>query len=71
MPNPNPIQSEEFKAKQFQPLGEDYGKLADKNTCVRLPEAEHDAIAALGKDKTPWLRRVLVEAARAELMGKE
>jgi|GEM_PF-896041 len=69
MPNPKPRQTEEFKAKRFQQLGENYGELADKNTCVRLPKAEHEAISALGKGKTPWLRRVLVEAARRELMS--
>ncbi len=42
--------------------------LAPKPTQVRLPETIALAIDAMGKDKTPWLRRVITEAAQRELL---
>ena len=71
MANPRPKQTEEFKAKRFHQMGDNYGELAPKIVGVRLPVEEYDAIVALGKEKTPWLRRVIVEAARKELMNSE
>lgn len=73
MPNPNPRQTEEFKAKQFQPVAPlPDEKLASKPIAVKLGESVDAAIRALPqKERIVWLRRVLTEAARAELMGKE
>lgn len=67
MPNPDPIQSEEFKAAQFKPIGSQ--PLCRKPRSVKLPQDIDAAIEALPeKQRAVWLRRVIVEAAKAELM---
>ncbi len=43
--------------------------LADKPTQVRLPVSIEQAIRRLDTHKSPWLRRVITEAAQRELMG--
>jgi hypothetical protein len=40
-------------------------------TAVRLPVSIGEAISALGQNKTPWLRRVITEAAQRELLNQE
>ena len=72
MPNPSPRQTEEFKKHRYQPKGAVYSDypLADKPTQVRLAEDITAAVDALGNDKTPWLRRVITEAAKRELLGQ-
>ncbi len=72
MPNPSPRQTEEFKKHCYQPKGAVYSDypLADKPTQVRLAEDITAAVDALGEDKTPWLRRVISEAAKRELLGQ-
>ena len=64
MPNPNPIQSEEFLRKRFNapdmPPGE---SLAAKVHGVRLPEKISAAVEKLGKRKTPWLRQAICTEA--------
>ncbi|WAS04548.1 hypothetical protein LQF76_11020 [Gloeomargaritales cyanobacterium VI4D9] len=37
---------------------------------MRLAEDITAAVDALGEDKTPWLRRVISEAAKRELLGQ-
>lgn len=68
--NPNPVQTDKFKQGWYKPKGEVYSDkpLADKPTQVRLAEDITEAINALGEEKTPWLRRVITEAVRRELM---
>lgn len=71
--NPSPVQTEEFKAKQFKPVGEIPGNypLAKKVTGVRLPIDVHDAIRALPeKERVIWLRRVICDAANRELISQ-
>lgn len=71
MANPRPIQTEEFKAKRFRPQAEIPGNqpLAKKATGVKLPVDVDAAIRALPeKERVMWLRRVLCDAARAELL---
>lgn len=72
MPNPNPRQTEEFKRKRFQavaPLPDE--KLASKPVSVKVGESVQAAIADLPqKERITWLRRVITDAARAELMGE-
>lgn len=71
--NPSPVQTEEFKAKQFKPVGEIPGNypLAKKVTGVRLPTDVHDAIRALPeKERASWLRRVICDAANRELISQ-
>ncbi|WAS04838.1 hypothetical protein LQF76_12580 [Gloeomargaritales cyanobacterium VI4D9] len=66
------MQTDKFKSTWFKPKGAVYSDypLADKPTQVRLAEDITAAVDALGDNKTPWLRRVITEAARAELMGE-
>ncbi len=52
--------------KPFSPIGSE--ALADKQIQVRLPKDVDEAVRSL-PDKTDWLRRVIVEAAKRELMG--
>jgi len=67
MPNPNPVQVAEFKAAQFKPIGDQ--PLSRKVRGVKLPMDVDAAIEALPeKQRSVWLRRVIVAAARAELM---
>ncbi len=69
--NPNPVQTEEFKKKRFQPVGEIPGDqpLAKKVTGVKLPLDVHEAIRALPtKERVTWLRKVICDAARDELI---
>ena len=70
--NPNPKQTEEFKRKRFQPLGEIPGDqpLSKVTTSIKLPQDVHEAIHALPKkEKITWLRRVVSDAARKELIS--
>ncbi len=42
-------------------------ELADKALCVKLP-VEIDAVIRAHPNRSAWMRRVLTEAAKAELM---
>ena len=69
MPNPNPVQTEDFKKHRF-PAATDIPSdvtLAKKPQMVKLPVGVSDAINELGKGKkSVWLRRVICEAAIRE-----
>lgn len=71
MANPNPIQTEEFLRQQYKAQGEVLSDkpLSKKAIAVRLPE-DIDALVRSQADGAAWLRRVIVEAARRELMGR-
>jgi hypothetical protein len=74
MGNPNPVQTKEFKQKQFRAQGEIPGNqpLSKKVTSVKLPVDIDDAIRSLpDEERVPWLRRVICEAARAELLQNQ
>ncbi len=62
MPNPRPIQTEEFKKKRFQRQDETTEPLADKALSVRLPLSVDAKIRNLPK-RGAWLRKVISEAA--------
>lgn len=69
--NPSPTQTEEFKSKQFKPLGDVPGDipLAKRVFAIKLPSDVQEAIDALPKEKRlTWARRVLTNAARSELI---
>ena len=67
--NRNPIQTEEFKRKQFKPQGKIPGgrPLAKKAIAVKLPEDVDAAIRAL-PNSAEWLRKVICAAASQELL---
>ena len=72
MANPNPIQSDGFKAQQFQAAGIDFGKLAKKGFFIRLPEAEDEALRQLTpSERAALMRQAIVLAVRAQLMNGE
>lgn len=74
MGNPNPVQTEEFKARRFKAQGEipSDQPLSKKVIGVRLPIDIEAAIRCLPEEeRVPWLRRVICEAARTELMQSE
>jgi len=74
MPNPSPVQSDQFKAQQFKPVSEipDDVKLAKTATSVKLPEPEHEALWKLPKkERIEFTRRILCEGIRKELMSDE
>jgi hypothetical protein len=55
--------------KHFPRSDETVEPLAAKPTQVRLPVRVEQAIRRLNNHKSPWLRRVITEAAQRELMG--
>jgi hypothetical protein len=66
MPNPNPIQSEEFLKKRFQPA-KDMPKgvqLAKKPRCVKLPVDVDLAITEIPQEeRSAWIRQAVWKAA--------
>ena len=74
MPNPSPKQTQEFKSKQFQALGDIPGDipLSKKNITIRLPVDVQDALDALPKEeKITFVRSVLSDATRKRLIRKK
>jgi len=69
--NPRPIQTEKFKEGWFKPQGEipPGEKLASQMLAVRVTESIDAAVRAL-PEKSAWLRRVITEAAKRELLGQ-
>ena len=69
--NPRPVQTERFKQGWFKPQGEipPGEKLASKILGVRVTEPIDAAVRAL-PEPSAWLRRVIGEAARRELLGQ-
>ncbi|AFY62799.1 hypothetical protein [Synechococcus sp. PCC 6312] len=67
--NPNPVQTPEFLAKQFPPAPDvpPTVKLGEP-ICVAVPLPIDAEIRRL-KNRSIWLRRVIIEAAQRELMG--
>lgn len=66
--NPSPIQTPEFKAKQFPPAPDlPIGvELAKKPFCVKLP-VEIDAAIREHPQAAAWARQVLIAAVEQEL----
>ena len=72
MPNPNPRQTEEFKKHWFKPVGEaPPEKLERTPVAVTVGKSIYAAIYSLDRpDRITWLRRVITEAAKRELLGQ-
>ena len=71
MGNPNPVQTKEFKERQYKAQGEIPGNqpLAKRVMGVKLPVDIDAAIRALpDEERVPWLRRVICDAVRSELV---
>ena len=69
--NPRPVQTERFKQCRFKPQGEipPGEKLASKILGVRVTEPIYAAVSAL-PEQSAWLRRVISEAAKRELLSQ-
>ncbi|MEO0648707.1 MAG: hypothetical protein AAFZ17_21555 [Cyanobacteria bacterium J06650_10] len=66
MSNPNPVQSEEFLRKRFQPAKDipEGVQLAKKPRCVKLPETVDAAIEAMPKkERSAWIRQAIWKVA--------
>lgn len=69
MPNPNPIQTEELKAKQFKPYGKVDVPLSKKNTQIKLPVDVTEALDKLpSRDRVIYLRKIISDAVRKDLL---
>ena len=67
MPNPNPVQTEEFKTYNFKPISDE--PLSNRVQGIRLPKRIDVLVESLsGYERAAWLRRVITEAAERELM---
>jgi hypothetical protein len=67
MPNPNPKLE---NLKHFDRADESSEVLSSKAISIKLPK-DVDAVLRKHPQKSAWLRRVIVEAARRELMPSE
>jgi hypothetical protein len=67
MPNPNPLQTEDFKRHWYKPQGEITTELSKKAIAVKLP-VDVDKVVRSYPNMAAWLRRVITEAAQRELM---
>jgi hypothetical protein len=65
--NPNPVQTEKFKAGWFKRADGGREPLSPNLTCVRLTQSVESALRKL-PNRSVWLRRVITEAAQRELM---
>ncbi len=72
MPNPHPKQTEEFKKHWFKPVGEcPPEKLERTPVAVTVGKSIYGAIQKLDRpDRITWLRRVITEAAKRELLSQ-
>lgn len=63
MPNPNPVQTKDFKQKQFKPKGsEALGKVIG----VRYPLAIDSLLQAMNDKKTDFIRQAVIEKLQRE-----
>ncbi len=68
MPNPNPIQTEALKAKQFKAYGKVDVPLSKKNTQIKLPVDVQEALDKMpSRDRVIYLRSLISEAVRRDL----
>ena len=69
MPNPQPVQSDQFLKKRFQRVTKANScipsdvPLATKVISVKLPVSVDRAVRNLDKQKAAWLREVISQAA--------
>jgi len=74
MPNPSPRQTEEFKKHRFKPVGEapTDEKLERTPVAVTVGKSIYEAIHKLDRqERITWLRKLITEAARKELLNQE
>ena len=68
MPNPNPVQSEEFIKKRFHPVGEVDVPLSSRTISLRLPSDVQDALDTWTKEeRIIFLRSLITNAFREKV----
>ncbi|OKH29954.1 hypothetical protein NIES2119_31795 [[Phormidium ambiguum] IAM M-71] len=66
--NPNPIQTTEFKERQFKPVGEIDTPLARKPTSVKLPQDVAEELDSWTKEeRVLFLRSLITKAVREKV----
>ncbi|MGL5876703.1 MAG: hypothetical protein ACRC2V_02795, partial [Xenococcaceae cyanobacterium] len=69
MSNPNPIQTEELKAKQYKAYGDVDVPLAKKSLSLRLPADVQEALDNLEPEvRIPFLRNLISDAVREKFV---
>ncbi|WP_299492850.1 hypothetical protein [Acaryochloris sp. IP29b_bin.137] len=68
--NPDPVMPPKFVANRFKRSDETTEELAERNIQFRLTKSVDKVVRAL-PDRSAWLRRVVTEAAKLELMGDQ
>ena len=74
MPNPNPIQTEEFKTQQYQRLDAGKDTLSKSPRCIKLPnwvDGLLDRSFETNLDRAVWLRQVIREAVIDQLLPQQ
>ncbi|MFB2836863.1 hypothetical protein [Floridanema evergladense] len=63
--NPSPVQTDEFKKRQFKPVGEVDSPLARKPTSVKLPQDVAEELDSWTKEeRVMFLRSLITNAVR-------
>jgi hypothetical protein len=72
MPNPNPIQTEALKAKQYKAYGNVDVPLSKKNLALKLPVDVQEILDNLPPEvKIPFLRNLISNAVREKFGNRE
>jgi hypothetical protein len=72
MPNPNPIQTEELKAKQYKAYGELDIPLSKKNLSLKLPVDVQRVLDSLPPEiRIPFLRNLISDAVREKFGNRK
>jgi hypothetical protein len=71
MPNPNPIQTEELKAKQYKAYGKVDVPLSKKNFTLKLPVDVQEILDNLPPEvRIPFVRNLISDAVREKFGNK-
>lgn len=68
--NPDPVMPPKFVSSRFKRSDESTEELAERNIQFRLTKSVDIIVRAL-PNRSAWLRRVVSEAAKRELMGSQ
>lgn len=68
--NPDPVMPPKFVSSRFKRSDESTEELAERNIQFRLTKSVDIVVRAL-PNRSAWLRRVVSEAAKRELMGSQ
>jgi hypothetical protein len=71
--NPSPVLTKEFLKQRIKPIGDMPNEpLGEKPLAVRVGKSVYESVSSLDqRDRINWLRRVITDAAKRELMKGE